>query len=198
MKHNPRLFALLLSLPLLYLYGCERSPDNCSFLFTNNWTIGHLDNSGASPELSAQDISRSAYGFRISNIGSGASEEGCRYDGVVENLEIFTLRPFNGYAAGSDVTQLFAMRSQVPPHNYFVADLAVGELFAPHPKGDTIPVDLLLLYGPEQPDTCQFGVQFLLTRTTENDPFGIDTIITGYYRVDSIWVNLKTTPVYLK
>lgn len=191
MKHNPYLLAFLLTIPLLFSGGCDHFDQGCSFEFSNTWTVENLDNSGAQPSPSVEDIPRTAYGLRVSNLNPVVMGDNCDYyysTSSVSTVQIFTMRPFNGYPAGSDVSHEFFVRTQIPPAKYLSVENAVGELFSPEKIGAAVYTDLLLLKGPEAADSCQFKVQFMLTKTDLAAPIPTTSVI----------IDLKTIPVLLK
>lgn len=194
------LYFLLLILPF-FTGGCADERKSCTFSLTRNWTVEHLDNSGASPEPSTHDIPRDVYGLRISNIGASAPGD-CDayhiYGYFFRSIEIITLRPLNDYPAGTEVSSEFLVRTHTRPARYAAVDEALNELNKPEELRANLPVDFILRNAPKSPDSCQFEIRLLSINSTSD--FGAYYPVTGgsTAHTDTISFTLKSTPVFLK
>lgn len=194
------LYFLLLILPFL-TGSCADEGKSCRLSLTRDWALEHLDNSGASPEPSTQDISRNVYGLRISNIGAstpGDCDAYYIYGYFFRNIEIITLRPLNDYPAGADVSSEFLVRTHTRPARYATFDEALNEFNMPEEAGPTLTVDFILRNAPKSPDSCQFEIRLLSINST-SDSGAYDPVTGGSTaQTDTILFTLKSTPVFLK
>lgn len=201
MKLNAFFLYFLLLILSFFTGGCADQGKSCKFSLTRTWTVEHLDNSGASPELSTQDIPRNVYGLRISNIGASAPGD-CDsyyiYGYFFRSIEIITLRPLNDYPAGADVSSEFLVRTHTRPARYATVEEALNELNMPEEAGPTLTVDFILRNTPKSPDSCQFEIRLLSINAT-SDSGSYDPVTGGSTaHTDTISFTLKSTPVFLK
>ncbi len=162
---------------LMVAAGCDRFCGNTVFSFSPDWTVEHLDNSGATPVPAAGNIPAAAYGFRIKNdlVIESAAECGENWFSVnlVEQIRIFSTRDFDGMPAGSEVTNLFKARLSAGQrfglgHTDYISVTEVLPYFSYPGVGNTAPfyMDFILPDGPAEPDSCAWNIQLLLTDST--------------------------------
>lgn len=178
------LFALCSTVIVLWGSCAEKNCLGTDFTYSPDWTSEHLNNSGASPEPSLDDIPLVAYGIRIINTPVIAPYKDTRCDffyltNTVKQLQIFSLLPFDSLPAGAEVTDRFRARVIA----YQTVYLSVPEIldamnYPVDGKFNPYYADFILVNGPAGPDSCQFNIRLLFA--------------------DSTIVNIPTNPVFLK
>ena len=173
---------LLLSLLLTSLaLNCEPFCQENLFSFTPVWISEHLDNSDAQPVPSKGDIPLLAYGVRIQNSPSYTPPPDTKCadnwytSNEVQQVQIFTLRPFDGLPAGTEVSERFSARlgpgenrtnhtSYVP-----VSDIAKNMNYPNGKQLSAFHVDFVLLDPPAQPDSCHLCIRLSFADSTVVD-----------------------------